>query len=327
MNKKARTVSLLVACLFVVGLLLVSPVAAQDYPKGPVQIVIPYGPGGSVDTLWRSLGEPLSKILKVQVAFVNKGGGGGIIGLTGVANAKPDGYTLCAAASDTLDVTPLFTKDLPIDTINGITYMAKVALFPQGLEVLGDSPFKPVDEFISYAKANPRKLKIGVPGVGSTGHLAVELFNKDAKVELVPVGFSGGAQAATALLGGHVDAAFMSTQSYKSYFETGKVRMLAMFANKRHPVYPNVPTAVEKGLKRTVAEVGMGLLGPKGVSPEIIKTWESALRQALKDPQVLNVIQKFDYVADPMSGEDFKKEIADEYAVFKELAPTIGVKK
>ena len=136
MNKKLKIPLLIVASLFFAFLLFVNPLAAQDYPKGPVQIVIPYGPGGSTDMLWRSMGESLSKILKVQVAFVNKGGGGGSIGLAGVANSKPDGYTLCAANSDTLNITPLFTKDLPVDTINGVTYMAKVALFPQGVQVL-----------------------------------------------------------------------------------------------------------------------------------------------------------------------------------------------
>jgi tripartite-type tricarboxylate transporter receptor subunit TctC len=154
----------------------------------------------------------------------------------------------------------------------------------------------------------------------------VVLFNKDANVELVPVGFSGGGESSTALLGGHVDATFMSTQNYQSYFQAGKVRMLGIFANKRHPSYPSVPTAVEKGLKRTVAEVGMGLVGPKGLSPEIVKKWEEALRQALKDPQVIKAIDKFDFVIDPMNGEGFKKEIVDEYAVFKQIAPTLGVK-
>ena len=320
MNKKLKIPLLIVASLFFGFLLFVNPLAAQDYPKGPVQIVIPYGPGGSTDMLWRSMGESLSKILKVQVAFVNKGGGGGSIGLAGVANSKPDGYTLCAANSDTLNITPLFTKDLPVDTINGVTYMAKVALFPQGVQVLADSPFKTIDDLIAFAKANPRKLKVGVPGVGSTGHFAVALFNKDANVELVPVGFSGGGEASTALLGGHVDCTFMSTQNYQSYFTTGKVRMLAIWANKRHPAYPNVPTGVEKGLKRTVAEVGMGLVGPKGLPPAIVKKWEEVLRQALKDPQVMNAIDKFDFVIDPMNGEEFKKEIVDEFAVFKQIA-------
>ena len=103
--------------------------------------------------------------------------------------------------------------------------------------------------------------------------------------------------------------------------------MLAIWANKRHPAYPNVPTGVEKGLKRTVAEVGMGLVGPKGLPPEIVKKWEEVLRQALKDPQVMNAIDKFDFVIDPMNGEGFKKEIVDEFAVFKQIAATLGVKK
>ena len=131
MKKKLKIPLLIVASLFFGFLLFVNPLAAQDYPKGPVQIVIPYGPGGSTDMLWRSMGESLSKILKVQVAFVNKGGGGGSIGLAGVVTPSLMA-TPSVANSDTLNITPLFTKDLPVDTINGVTYMAKVALFPQG---------------------------------------------------------------------------------------------------------------------------------------------------------------------------------------------------
>ena len=112
----------------------------------------------------------------------------------------------------------------------------------------------------------------------------------------------------------------MSTQNYQSYFTTGKVRMLAIWANKRHPAYPNVPTGVEKGLKRTVAEVGMGLVGPKGLPPVIVKKWEEVLRQILKDPQVMNAIEKLDFVIHPVNGEQFKKEIVDEFAVFKQIA-------
>jgi tripartite-type tricarboxylate transporter receptor subunit TctC len=327
MNKKSRIPLLLIAGLFVGCLLFVTPLAAQDYPKGPVQIVIPYAPGGAGDLLFRIMGDPLSKILKVPVAFVNKGGGGGIVGLSSVVNSKPDGYTLCNANSDTLNVTPLFTKDLPIDTINDVTYIAKVAMFAQGVVVRDESPFKTIEEFIAFAKANPRKLKVGVPGVGSTGHLAVSLFNKDAGVELVPVPFGGGGEVVPALLGGHVDCAFMATMSYKSYYSAGKIRYLAFFSNKRHPVYPNVPTTAEKGLKRTIAEVGMALVGPKGLSTEIVKKWEETIRQVLKDPQVVQAIEKLDFVVDPESGEQFKKEIVDEYAVFKQIAADLNVQK
>jgi tripartite-type tricarboxylate transporter receptor subunit TctC len=326
MNKKVKSL-LFVVYLFVGFLVLVTPLAAQDYPKGPVQIVIPYAPGGGVDLLWRIVGDQLSKILKVPIVYVNKGGGGGIIGMASVVNAKPDGYTLCALASDTLNVAPLFNKDIPFDTINDVTYMAKAAMFPQGVLVRGESPFKTIDEFIAFAKANPKKLKAGTPGIGSTGYLSVSLFNKDAGVEVVPVGFSGGGEVVPALLGGHVDCAFMGNQIFASYLATGRVRLLTFFSKKRHPSFPDVPSSVEKGLKRTVAEVGMGLVGPKGLSPEIVKKWEMTIRQVLKDPQVVKAIERLDYVIDPESGEEFKKEIADEYAVFKEIAVTISIKK
>ena len=171
-------------------------------------------------------------------------------------------------------MTPLFTKDLPIDTINDVTYIAKVAMFTQGVVVRDESPFKTIEEFIAFAKANPRKLKVGVPGVGSTGHLAVSLFNKDAGVELVPVPFGGGGRYFQRFWAGMWIAPLWRRCHINRIIPQARFVILAFFSNKRHPVYPNVPTTAEKGLKRTIAEVGMALVGPKGLSTEIVKKWE-----------------------------------------------------
>ena len=326
MNKKTRIEMILILFLLTGFFLFVTPSVAQDYPKGPIQLVIPFGPGGS-DLLWRILGDHLSRNLKVPVVFVNKPGGGGIVGMSTVVNSKPDGYTLCAGNSDTLNITPLFTKDLPFDTINDLTYIAKLAMFPQGILVRGESPFKTIDDIIAFAKANPKKLKVGTPGVGTSAYMAVNMFNHDAKVEITPVAFGGGAEVVPQILGGHVDFAFMSTMAVKSHLQTGKIRLLAFFANKRNPIYPDIPTSVEKGLKRTIIEVGMGLVGPKGLSPDVVKKWEDAIQLALKEPSVISAVEKLDYVIDFKRGENYKKEIIDEFAAFKQIMPELGGKK
>lgn len=316
MNKKAGVARVLVLSLLAASFLWVAPSLGQDYPKGSIQVVIPFGPGGS-DLLWRIVGDPLSRTLKVPVVFINKPGGGGIVGMTTVVNSKPDGYTLCAGNSDTLNVTPLFTKDLPFDTINDLTYVAKLAMFPQGIIVRGESPFKTIEDIIVFAKANPKKLKVGTPGVGTSGYMAVTMFNHDAKIEITPVAFGGGAEVVPQVLGGHVDFAFMSTMAVKSYLQDGKIRILSFFSNRRNPIYPDIPCSVEKGLKRTVVEVGMGLVGPKGLPAEVVKKWEDALQLALKEPNAVQAIEKLDYVIDFKRGEDYKKEISDQFAAFK----------
>ena len=319
MNKKRRIATCLVLLLTAACLFWAAPSAAQDYPKSSIQIVIPFAPGGATDLFWRALGDVLSKNLNVTIAYVNKPGGGGIVGMSSVVNAKPDGYTLCAGNSDTLDTTPLFTKDIPFDTINDVTYIAKFAIFPQGMATRTESPFKTVEDIIAFAKANPKKLKAGVPGIGTSPHLAGEMFNRDAKVEITTVAFGGGGEVVPQILGGHVDFAFISMPPVKAQYDAGKIRYLAFFAKKRHPLYPNIPTAIEKGLKRTVVETGIGLVGPKGLPPAVVKKWEEVAQLALKDPAVVSAVNKLDYVIDFKRGEDFKKEIMEEFADFKEL--------
>jgi tripartite-type tricarboxylate transporter receptor subunit TctC len=307
--------------LFVLAVCLlgVAPAAAQDYPKGPIQLVVPFSPGGATDIFWRTLGEQFSKNLKATIAIVNKPGGGGIVGMSTVVTAKPDGYTLCAGNSDTLDITPLFTKDLPFDTINDINYVVKVANFPQSLVVRTDSPFKTLEDVIAYARANPKKLKASTPGMGTNPYMALQLLNYEAKADIVPVNFTGGGENVTAILGGHVDLGGVAMPAVKSQVLAGKIRILAIFSKERHPLYPDIPTAYEKGYKQTLVDTGMGIVGPKGLPAEVIKKWETVVQATLKDPAVISAIHKFDFVPDYQTGDQYKKEITDEFALFKKI--------
>jgi tripartite-type tricarboxylate transporter receptor subunit TctC len=307
--------------LFVLAVCLlgVAPAAAQDYPKGPIQLVVPFSSGGATDIFWRTLGEQFSKNLRATIAIVNKPGGGGIVGMSTVVTAKPDGYTLCAGNSDTLDITPLFTKDLPFDTINDINYVVKVANFPQSLVVRTDSPFKTLEDVIAYARANPKKLKASTPGMGTNPYMALQLLNYEAKADIVPVNFTGGGENVTAILGGHVDLGGVAMPAVKSQVLAGKIRILAIFSKERHPLYPDIPTAYEKGYKQTLVDTGMGIVGPKGLPAEVIKKWETVVQATLKDPAVISAIHKFDFVPDYQTGDQYKKEITDEFALFKKI--------
>jgi tripartite-type tricarboxylate transporter receptor subunit TctC len=319
MNKKKRIKKYLVPFLLVSCFLWVATTTAQDYPKGTIQLVVPFAPGGATDIFWRTLGDYLSKNMKTSIAIVNKPGGGGIVGMSTVVNSKPDGYTLCAGNSDTLNITPLFTSDIPFDTINDLTYIAKLAIFPQGMAVRTESQFKSVEDIIAFARANPKKLKAGTPGVGTSPYMAAHLFNRDAKVDITPVAFGGGGEVVPQILGGHVDFAFIAMPPIKGQYNAGKIRCLAFFSKQRHPLYPNIPTAYEKGLKRTIIETGIGLVGPKGLPPAVVTKWEEIAQMTMKDPNVVSAVHKFDYIVDFKPGEVYKKEIAEEFADFKEL--------
>jgi tripartite-type tricarboxylate transporter receptor subunit TctC len=315
-TRPGTCISLLLLAVCILG---VTPSAAQDYPKGPIQLVVPFSSGGATDIFWRTLGEHFSKNMKANIAVVNKPGGGGIVGMSTVVNAKPDGYTICAGNSDTVNITPLFTKDLPFDTINDPTYIVKVANFPQALVAKTDSPFKTLDDVIAFARANPRKLKASTPGMGTNPYMALQLLNYEAKADIVPVNFTGGGESVTAILGGHVDLGGIAVPPVKSQVLAGKIRILAIFSKQRHPAFPDVPTAYEKGYKQTLVDTGMGIVGPKGLPVEVIKKWEQVVQQTLKDPAVIAAIHKFDFVPDYQTGEQYKKEVADELALFKKI--------
>jgi tripartite-type tricarboxylate transporter receptor subunit TctC len=327
MNKKTKLQRVFLFFVLVACFLWVSPSGAQDYPKGTIQIVVPFAPGGSTDIFWRTFAEYLSKNLNANVAVINKAGAGGVVGVSSVVNSKPDGYTLAAGNSDTLNITPLFNPSMPFDPINDLTYVVKLSMFPQAIAVRTESPFKTLDDLVAFAKANPKKLKAGTPGVGTSPYIAAHMFNDDAQVEVVPIAFGGGGEVVPNVLGGHVDFAFISIPPIKTQVTAGKMRILANLAKKRHPLYPDIPTAAEKGLGKTIVETGIGLVGPKGLPPAIIKKWEEVAQLTLKDPNVIAAVEKFDFVIDYKSGEAYKKEIAEEYEFFKKLMAKVGDKK
>ncbi len=307
---------LLVLALCTIG---IAPAAAQDYPKGPIQLVVPFGSGGATDIFWRAMGDYFSKAMKTNIAIVNKPGAGGIVGMNGVLKAKPDGYTLCAGNSDTVNINPLFTKDLPFDTIEDVNYIAKVANFPQTLVVKADSPFKTFEEVVAYAKANPKKLKASTPGPGTNPAMALRLLSYEAKAEITPVGFSGGGESVTALLGGHVDMAGIALPAAKSQIDAGKIRLLVFFSKERHPFYPNVPTSYEKGYKQTLVDTGMGIVGPKGLPAEVVRKWNSVVEAAVQDVEFVKAVHKFNFVTHYLPGPEYKKEVADEFSLFKKV--------
>ena len=179
---------------------------------------------------------------------------------------------------------------------------------------------KTFDEVIAYARANPKKLKASTPGMGTNPYMALQLLNYEAKADITPVNFTGGGESVTAVLGGHVDLGAIAVPPVKI---AGRLpARSASWRSSRSSAtrsIPDVPTAYEKGYKQTLVDTGMGIVGPKGLPAEVIKKWEQAVQTALKDPAVIAAIHKFDFVPDYMNGEQYKKEIVDEFNLFKKV--------
>ena len=315
--------SVVLVCLFWIG-----SSQAQDYPASPVQIVIPYSPGGLTDIFWRSISDSIANNIKGTIVLVNKTGGGGVVGTSFVVNSKPDGYTLVNVSPEAVSIAPAFMPNIPYNSEKDLTYIAKASVVAFAIAVRNESPFKTLEELVSFAKANPRKLKTAGMGIVGTPHMIIGVFNRDANVEITYIPFDGGGEVVTNLLGGHTDFAIASLPSIKSHVLSGKARLLALCSPKRLPSFPEIPTLAEKGYKKSSFATALGLGGPKGLAPAIVSKWEESIEKTLKDPKVIAIIEKIDgVVIDFKSGEDYRKELMADFAMFKEIVPTLPVKK
>jgi tripartite-type tricarboxylate transporter receptor subunit TctC len=301
---------------------------AQDYPKGTVQLVIPYSPGGLTDIFWRSISEELAKKIKGNLALVNKPGGAGVVGTSFVVNSRPDGYTLVNASPEAVTIAPAFTETMPYDSEKDLTYIGKACVVGMALAVRNESPFKTLEDLVAFAKANPGKLKTAGMGIAGTPNMIMGVFKREANVDIAYIPFDGGGEVVTNIMGGHTDFGIAGLPAVKGQALSGQIRILAVCAPKRLPSFPDIPTLAEKGYKKSSFSTTLGLAGPKGLDPAIVSKWEDALDKTLKDPKVIALVEKIEgVVIDFKRGEDYKKELFENASVFKEIAAGTPKKK
>ena len=239
-----RHVLVLAASLFA-GLLQVLPAHAA-FPDHPLDIVVPFSPGGGTDQISRSIADAMSKSLNQPVVVMNKPGAGTIIGTGYVAKAKPDGYTMLMATFAHA-VNPALHRELPYDTDKDFAPVALIGTSPNVLVVNGKSPLKTVSQIIDQAKANPGKLTYGSYGTGTSAHLAAALFENLAGIKMTHVPYKGSSPAITDLLGGQIDMVFSTAASVAQYVKSGQLRAIAVTSAEPSAAYPGVPTIAASG--------------------------------------------------------------------------------
>ena len=266
--------------LFVLSLIGVTPIHAADFPTKEVQIIIPWAAGGATDLIFRALAATTGKYLGKAVVVVNRPGGGSAVGYTEGMQAQPDGYTLTSA------VTPLTI--LPHQVSTAFTYknfepVINVVSDPVMFLVRPDAPWKSLKEFLDYAKKNPDMITVGNSGAGGGVHLIALAFEKAAGVKFNHIPFSGGGPSVTALLGGHINAVSVSPPEGIEHVKAGKLKIIALFAEKRFELFPDVLTVKEQGID-FVMNQWRGLAAPKGTPPDVIKKLHDAFKQGMDDP-------------------------------------------
>jgi len=243
--------------------------ASAAYPDRVVKIVVPFAPGGGTDLVARALAQEMAKNLGVNVLIENKPGAGTIIGTQAVAVSEPDGYTLLMGTFANA-VNPSLNAKLPYDPRKDFAAVALIARSFNIVVVSPKSSIKSIAELIAAAKAEPDKLSYGTFGIGTSAHLAGELFKNMAKVNLATIHYKGAAPAITDLISGQIQVMFTTVASAASLIESGQLRALAVTSAERSPAFPNLPTVAEAGVPGYAAESWYGLFAPAKTPPEVI---------------------------------------------------------
>ncbi|NML44711.1 tripartite tricarboxylate transporter substrate binding protein [Ramlibacter sp. G-1-2-2] len=301
------------------------PAAAQDkWPSKPITLVVSYPAGGDTDAMARLFAEKLQGRLGQTVIVDNKPGASGIIGNSFVAKAQPDGYTLLLSPS-TISIAQLVVKAGPATTYDVLKDFSPIVLTatqPLFL-VAGPNGAKDVKELLAEAKAKP--LSYASPGSGSPMHILGELFNKSAGVKIAHVPYKGVAPAINDVLGGHIPLTYITWGPVEPYIATGKVHPLAVADKVRSPLAPNVPTLEELGVKGVEVGAWQGLMGPKNLPPEIVKTLNTHMNEILKMPDVAAKMKVFGAL--PAGGEPARlaKVNAEDNARFGKIIKEFGI--
>src|SRR4051794_30104158 len=246
---------------------LALPAQAQNYPNKPVRIIVAFPAGGATDVITRAVAQRLGEIWNQQIIIENKGGAGTQIGAEYVAKSEPDGYTLLATSEGTFAVNPSLYKKLSYD-VKEFTPITGLGIVNQMLVVNPNVPFQSVKDLIAQAKAKPGGINYGTIGVGSSGHLNMEMFQTMAGVKLTPVHYRGGAPVLTDLIGGHVPVGFVSITLTAGPIKAGQLRALGVGASKRVPQLPQGPPLDEARLPRFDAVTRFRPFPPTGPAPE-----------------------------------------------------------
>lgn len=280
----ARTLRVCVAVAAALCMSAAGNAAAQKYPDRPIRLIVPYAPGGSSDAIGRILGQAMAPALGQSLVIDNRPGAASMIGRNMTAKAAADGYTLMIGdAVHSINVHVL--RAVPYHPIRDFTFITLVGHSPMVLAV-HPSGAKDMQGFIAQAKSQPGKLNYGMGGTGSITHLTGELFKKSAGVDVAAVPYKSIGLAVTALIGAQVHAAFPSLPPTVAHSKAGRLRVLAVAADQRASVLPEVPTFTEAGVKDVVVSNWFGLMGPPSLPPAIVARLHAETVKALQAPDV-----------------------------------------
>jgi len=314
---RLRRIACIVFCLAIASA-AAPPARSETYPSRPVHLVISYQPGGIVVFTGRVLAQQLGPVLGLSIVVDNRPGAGGIVGVDSVAHAAPDGYDL-VLIDPSIVTNPVLHKKMPFDVFKDLAPISLVGSSPDVLVVAPQLQIKTFAALVAYGKANPGKLNFASPGIGTTGHLAGEMFKQRLGIDATHVPYKGAGPALVDVMSGKVQMLFSSVPGALPFTQKGSLIPLATTGHVRSPVYPDLPTVEEEGLPGFVADTWLILFAPAGTPPEVIAMLNGAVAKAVESDALKTAFAKFGVEPKTSTVPETAAFIKDEYVKWRKV--------
>ncbi|WP_416400645.1 Bug family tripartite tricarboxylate transporter substrate binding protein [Alicycliphilus denitrificans] len=311
-----------VSCLGLValGASTDSALAQVNWPQRPIKFVVPYAPGGALDTLARSIGPVLSEKLGQPVVIENRPGAGTALAASALAKAAPDGYSIMLGGSATLTFNPALKNDLQYDSLKSFTHLALVADVPLVIVANNESGIQAVADLVRLAKATPDRISYGSFGMGSSAHFGGEMLKHALGINMTHVPYNGSSQSMTGLMGGQIQVAVDTASASSALIQSGKVKGIATLSAKRLASMPSLPTVAESGAAGFELNTWAAIFAPAGLPEDVRQKLEGALASALQSPEIVSKITSMGLVPSYGNGSALRERTEKEMLLIKSVA-------